>query len=194
MEHCKLRPIGLSPTGKTHTTWELCSVPESLEQSTLAELTAEIVSAYVSHNQITPPDLGTLVGAVASQLRKVGTTVGQPPESKLAPAVPVRRSVGQDHLTCLVCGKKQKLLKRHLLVEHSLTPDQYRELFDLKPDYPMVAPSYAQRRRELALQIGLGRPKKPARRRRKKPMTESSPGEVGQQSRKSATPLPEPTA
>jgi predicted transcriptional regulator len=110
------------------------SVPEGLEQTILAELTAEIVSAYVSHNQITPPDLGTLVGAVASQLRKVGTTVEQPPESKPAPAVPVRRSVGQYHLTCLVCGKKQKLLKRHLAVEHDLTPDRYRETFSLTRD------------------------------------------------------------
>ena len=153
------------------------SVAEGLEQTTLAELTAEIVSAYVSRNQITPSDLGALVSAVASELREVGTTVEQRPESKPAPAVPVRRSVSQDHLTCLVCGKKQKLLKRHVAAEHSLTPDQYRKLFDLKTDYPMVAPSYAQRRRELALQIGLGRPKKPARRRRKKPTTESSPGE-----------------
>jgi predicted transcriptional regulator len=156
------------------------SVSEGLEQTTLAELTVEIVSAYVSQNQISPSDLGTLVSAVARELRKVGTRVEQPAESKLEPAVPVRRSIASDHLVCLVCGKKQKLLKRHLLVEHSLTPDQYRKLFDLKPDYPMVAPSYAQRRSELALQIGLGRPKKPARRRRKKPMTESSPGEVGQ--------------
>jgi predicted transcriptional regulator len=155
-------------------------VAEGLEQTTLAELTAEIVSAYVSHNETIPSDLGTLVSAVASELRKVGTRVEQPAESKIEPAVPVRRSIASDHLVCLVCGKKQKLLKRHLLVEHSLTPDQYRELFDLKPDYPMVVPSYAQRRRELALQIGLGRPKKPARRRRKKPMTESSLGGVGQ--------------
>jgi predicted transcriptional regulator len=65
-------------------------------------------------------------------------------------------------------------------VGHGLTPSQYRELFDLKPDYPMAAPSYTERRRELALQIGLGRPKKPARRRRKKAMTESSPAEVRQ--------------
>jgi predicted transcriptional regulator len=68
---------------------------------------------------------------------------------------------------CLICGKKQKLLKRHLAVEHELTPDGYRQTFGLKPDYPMVAPDYAQQRRELALSIGLGRPKKPARRRRK---------------------------
>ena len=64
----------------------------------------------------------------------------------------------------LICGKKQKLLKRHLAVEHELTPNQYRESFGLKPDYPMVTPKYAQQRRELALSIGLGRARKPARR------------------------------
>jgi predicted transcriptional regulator len=180
MEHCKLRPIGLSPTGKTHTTWELYSVPESLEQSTLAELTAEIVSAYVSSNQITPPELGMLVGTVAGELWKVGTRLEQSAEleSKPEPAVPVRRSIASDHIVCFVCGRKQKLLKRHLMVEHSLTPDQYRKLFDLKVDYPMVAPSYAQRRRELAVKMGLGRPKKPVRRRRKTP-TEASSAEAG---------------
>jgi predicted transcriptional regulator len=153
-------------------------VPESLEQNTLAELTAEIVSAYVSSNQITPSDLGMLVSTVADELRKVGTEQSAELESKPEPAVPVRRSIASDHLVCLVCGKKQKLLKRHLVVEHSLTPDQYRTVFDLKSDYPMVAPSYAQQRRELALQIGLGRPRKPARRRRKK-STEPSPAEPG---------------
>jgi predicted transcriptional regulator len=155
------------------------SVPEGLEQTTLAELTAEIVSAYVSCNQIGPSDLGILVSTVAGELRMVGR-VEQPPESKLEPAVPVRRSIRPDHLVCLVCGKPQKTLKRHLGAAHGLTPTQYRERFELKPDYPMAAPSYTERRRGLALQIGLGRPKKPARSRRKKPMTESSPGEVGQ--------------
>jgi predicted transcriptional regulator len=140
-------------------------VPERLEQTAVAELTAEIVSAYVSSNQITPPELGMLVGTVASELRKVGTEQSAGSESKPEPAVPVRRSIASDHLVCLVCGKKQKLLKRHLMVEHSLTPDEYRKLFDLKADYPVVAPSYAQRRRELAVKMGLGRPKKPVRRR-----------------------------
>jgi predicted transcriptional regulator len=79
----------------------------------------------------------------------------------------VRRSVRPDHLVCLICGKKQKLLTRHLAVEHELTPNQYRETFGLKSDYPMAAPNYAQQRRELALSIGLGRPKKPTRRARK---------------------------
>ena len=108
-----------------------------------------------------------LVSTVGSELGKVGTGLEQSAgsESKPEPAVPVRRSIASDHLVCLVCGKKQKLLKRHLMVEHSLTPDEYRKLFDLKADYPVVAPSYAQRRRELAVKMGLGRPKKPVRRR-----------------------------
>ncbi len=79
----------------------------------------------------------------------------------------VRRSLRPDHLICLVCGKPQKMLKRHLAVKHGLTPAEYRERFDLKPDYPMTAPNYAQLRRDFALQTGLGRPKKPTRRPRR---------------------------
>jgi ROS/MUCR transcriptional regulator protein len=69
-------------------------------------------------------------------------------------------------LVCLICGKKQKLINRHLAVEHDLTPNQYRESFGLKPDYPMAAPNYAQQRRELAVKIGLGRPRKQRRGRK----------------------------
>ena len=79
--------------------------------------------------------------------------------------MPVRRSVHQDRLICLVCGKAQKVLKRHLAVKHELTPGLYRARFELRPDYPMIAPAYAQQRREVALKLGLGRPK-PARPRR----------------------------
>jgi predicted transcriptional regulator len=81
---------------------------------------------------------------------------------------PARRAIASDHLVCLACGKKQKLLKRHLSTEHALTPEQYRSTFELRPDYPMVAPNYAKQRRELALKIGLGRPKKPAPKPRRK--------------------------
>jgi predicted transcriptional regulator len=108
-----------------------------------------------------------LISNVASEMAKIGTAVELPAEDKPEPAVSVRRSIQPDHLVCLVCGKPQKVLKRHLAVQHELTPDQYRETFGLKPDYPMAAPNYAQQRRELAVKIGLGRPKKPARRRRK---------------------------
>jgi predicted transcriptional regulator len=135
--------------------------------SSFAQLTAEIVSAYVSNNEIALSDVATLIAAVGSQMAKVGAAVELPAEEKPEPAVSVRRSIRPDHLVCLICGKKQKLLKRHLAVEHELTPNQYRETFGLKPDYPMAAPNYAQQRRELAFSIGLGRPRKPVRRARK---------------------------
>jgi predicted transcriptional regulator len=134
-------------------------VVESPEPATLAEATAEIVSAYVSNNKIAPADLAMLISTVARELVKAGTPVELPAEEKSEPAVSVRRSIRPDHLVCLICGKPQKVLKRHLAVQHDLTPAQYRERFGLKPDYPMAAPNYVQQRREIALRTGLGRPK-----------------------------------
>jgi predicted transcriptional regulator len=134
-------------------------VTEEPEQINLAAVTAEIVSAYVAHNHIATADLVMLVGAVAAELRKIAATAAQPTAAGPAPAVSVRHSIRPDHLICLVCGKKQKLLKRHLKDEHTLTPTEYRDAFRLKPDYPMVAPSYTKQRRELAAKSGLGKPK-----------------------------------
>jgi predicted transcriptional regulator len=140
---------------------------EKLKQTALAAMTAKIVSVYVAHNQIAASDLVTLVGAVAGEFNRAGTRAEQPVTTDSTPVVPVRRSITSDHLICLVCGNKQRLLKRHLRVEHGLTPAQYRDTFKLKPDYPMTAPSYTQQRRELALKTGLGRPRKKESRRRK---------------------------
>ena len=134
------------------------------EPNGVAELTARIVSAYVSNNAIAQSELPELITTVAGRLRKVGAEPEQPVEERRQPAVSVRQSIRPDHLVCLFCGKPQKMLKRHLAVKHGLTPAQYRERFDLKPDYPMAAPNYARQRREFALRTGLGRPKKPARR------------------------------
>ncbi len=139
---------------------------ETSEPATLAEVTTEIVSAYVSHNKLAPADVATLITAVADQLARIGSEVEAPREEKAEPAVPVRRSVHPDRLLCLVCGKAQKVLKRHLSVKHDLTPAGYRARFDLRSDYPMIAPAYAQQRREVALKLGLGRPKGQARRGR----------------------------
>jgi predicted transcriptional regulator len=140
-------------------------VAESSEPASLAEVTAEIVAAYVSHNKIALADVPALITSVAGQMARIGTEVEPPAEAKPEPAVAVRRSVHQDRLICLVCGKAQKVLKRHLAVKHELTPGQYRARFELRPDYPMIAPAYAQQRREVALKLGLGRPK-PVRRGR----------------------------
>jgi predicted transcriptional regulator len=140
---------------------------EQLERTKIAELTTEIVAAYVSSHKIRALEVPSVINAVGVELASLGTEAEPNALKKPEPAVPVRRSIRPDHLVCLACGKKQKLLKRHLAVEHEFTPSQYREAFGLKPDYPMAAPNYTQQRRELALSIGLGRPKKPVRRRRK---------------------------
>jgi predicted transcriptional regulator len=142
-------------------------VDEQLERTRVAELTADIVAAYVSNHKMGVQDVPNVINVVGIELASLGTEGKPTMQEKLEPAVSVRRSVRPDHLVCLICGKKQKLLKRHLATEHELTPNQYRETFGLKSDYPMAAPNYTQQRRELALSIGLGRPKKPARRGRK---------------------------
>jgi predicted transcriptional regulator len=142
-------------------------VAEELERTRIAELTTEIVAAYVSSHRLRVPDVPNVISVVGIELAALGMAAEPSQLKKPEPAVPVRRSVRPDHLVCLICGKKQKLLKRHLAGEHELTPDEYRQRFGLKPDYPVVAPNYAKQRRELALSIGLGRPKKPARGRRK---------------------------
>ncbi len=141
---------------------------ERSDQAVLAEMTAEIVSAFVSHNQVRPTEVGQLVGLVGGRLASLVAEEAKPAPTRPEPVVPIRRSIGKDQMICLICGKKQKLLKRHLSTAHDLLPDQYRERFGLKSDYPMVAPSYAKARSEMALRIGLGRPKKapPAKRGR----------------------------
>jgi len=130
---------------------------EQEERAPLEQLTAEIVAAYVSNNTVALADLGPLIDLVGRQLRTLDQAPAEPAPAKPEPAVPVRRSVQPDHLVCLVCGKRQKVLRRHLDVAHQLTPDAYRELFDLRPDYPMAAPNYSRQRAEMARLIGLGR-------------------------------------
>jgi predicted transcriptional regulator len=135
------------------------------DEASVAKLTTEIVAAYVAHNSLAAAEVARLIEAVGEQLRAVGRA--EPAPARSQPAVPVRRSIHPDRLICLLCGKGHKMLKRHLATEHGLTPADYRELFGLKPDYPMVAPSYSRQRAELAHKIGLGRlRKRPPRRGR----------------------------
>ena len=132
---------------------------QGLERSELLALTAEIVAAHVGNNAIAGTEVGALIQSVFDTLRGLGSdkpkTTVEP-----TPAVPIRRSVTDDHIACLEDGKKLKMLKRHLMTDHGLTPEEYRARWDLKPDYPMVAPNYSAKRQTLAKQIGLGR--KPA--------------------------------
>jgi len=130
---------------------------------TLLTLTADIVAAHVSNNTIPVADLGGLIERVHAALAGLGETPPAP-EPELKPAVSVRASVKPDHIVCLEDGKKLKMLKRHLMTDHGLTPAQYRARWNLPADYPIVAPAYAEQRRALAVKIGLGR--KPGTKRR----------------------------
>ncbi len=117
-------------------------------------LTAQIVSAHVSKNNVAPDALPALIQDV---YRTLSTVAREPAQAeKPQPAVPVKKSIFPDHIICLEDGKKLKMLKRHLKTSFNLTPDQYRERWGLPADYPMVAPDYARHRSSLAKKIGLG--------------------------------------
>jgi len=122
---------------------------------TTLELAAEIISAFLSNNHIEAENLPGLIKSVFSSLEDAGKPKEEPiPE--LVPAVPIKKSVFQDYIICLEDGKKLKMLKRHLKTAYNMTPEQYREKWGLPSNYPLVAPSYAEKRSELAKQIGLG--------------------------------------
>jgi len=123
----------------------------------LVELTAEIVSAYVSKNNVPATDLPGLINDVHDALsRASGRAAGLPHREELKPAVAVKKSVTPDYIICLEDGKKFKSLKRHLRTHYKLSPDEYRAKWHLPLDYPMVAPNYAAARSQLAKKMGLG--------------------------------------
>jgi predicted transcriptional regulator len=117
-------------------------------------LTAQIVSAHVSNNVTSTESLPALIQDVYRTLAGVGKEQAVP--EKQLPAVPIKKSVFPDHLICLEDGKKLKMLKRHLKTSYNMTPEQYRDKWQLPADYPMVAPNYAKHRSSLAKKIGLG--------------------------------------
>lgn len=132
------------------------AAPRTAEEE-LLRMTAEVVSAYVSNNTLATGQLADVIQAVYNSLRGLEGQVVEPPAEPLKPAVPVRKSVTPEYLICLEDGKKLKMLKRHLRSTYNLTPDEYRAKWGLPPDYPMVAPKYAEQRSEFAKKIGLGR-------------------------------------
>jgi len=127
-----------------------------MDKETLLTLTADIVSAHLSNNQVDAGSVPELIGSVFLALSSAGEPAPVA-EQRREPAVSVRSSVKSDAITCLECGFKGKMLKRHLGTEHGLTPAEYKARWNLPGDYPIVAPAYAQQRKELAVKIGLGR-------------------------------------
>lgn len=134
----------------------------------LITLTADIVAAHVANNSVGLADIPNLIGSVHAALAGLSMTEAPAPVAERPqPAVSIRSSVKNDYLVCLEDGKKMKMLKRYLAVQYNMTPDEYRERWGLPKDYPMVAPAYAAKRRELAKTIGLGRSPNAGRGRKK---------------------------
>lgn len=132
------------------------SEDNTISRSELLALTGEIVSAHLANNAVARDEVAALIQSVFDKLSVLASDEA-PTSVELTPAVPIRRSVTDDYIVCLEDGKKLKMLKRHLMTAYNMTPEEYRAKWGLKPDYPMVAPNYAQKRQELAKKIGLGR-------------------------------------
>ncbi len=135
----------------------------------LLRMTADIVSAYVSRNQLPAVRIQEVIRAVHGSLDAVQRPLNRAPEPAPKPAVPIRRSVTPDYIVCLEDGKKLKMLKRYLRTNFNMTPEEYRAKWGLRSDYPMVAPSYAEQRSAFAKKIGLGRKGRRAAKTARKP-------------------------
>lgn len=126
-----------------------------MDNENLVALTADIVSAHVANNQVSVDHIAALVQSVHNALASLGQEQERA-EAKV-PVVSIRASIRHDYLVCMECGAKQKMLKRHLQTAHGMSPAEYRRDYGLPNSYPMIAAEYAERRRDLAKSIGLGR-------------------------------------
>ena len=151
------------------------SEEQSATRGDLLSMTAEIAGAHLSNNAVASGDVPALIQAVFDSLTTLANPEHRAPAAP-TPAVPIRRSVTDDYIVCLEDGKKLKMLKRHLMTAYGMTPQEYRAKWELPHDYPMVAPSYARTRQELARAIGLGRKPKsaPAAKSRRSPRTKKA--------------------
>jgi predicted transcriptional regulator len=127
-----------------------------MDNETFITLAADVVVAHVSNNSVAMADVAGLIRTVFGALQSAAQP-SAPVEVRAEPAVSVSASVKPDAITCLECGAKFKMLKRHLTTDHGTTPAEYRDRWNLSNDYPMVASNYSAKRKELALKIGLGR-------------------------------------
>lgn len=133
---------------------------EKIEKMELLALTTDIVTSHLSRNPVDASDISGLIKDVYATLSTVGAA--EPDADRPQPAVSIRKSIHPDYIVCLEDGKKLKMLKRHLKTSYDMTPDDYRQRWGLPSDYPMVAPNYANQRRDLAKKIGLGTRRKKA--------------------------------
>jgi predicted transcriptional regulator len=130
-------------------------------------VTGQIVSAYLSNNQLQATLLPDLIGAVYKAVPDANSGASTPPKVPVntIPAVPVKKSVADAYIVCLEDGKRLKMLKRYLRTHYDLSPEDYRRKWGLPSDYPMIAPAYARQRSDFAKSIGLGKSTEPARKK-----------------------------
>jgi len=139
---------------------------EKLSQNELLALTTEIVASHVSNNTVAVSDLPEVIQKVYGSLNTLSPNPEPQQPERPQPAVAIKKSVTPEYIICLEDGKKLKMLKRHLKTRYDMTPEEYRKRWGLPDDYPMVAPSYAQQRSDLAKKIGLGTKRSSGRGRR----------------------------
>ena len=137
---------------------------DMVSRDEILRMAVDVVAAYLSNNQLPAGQIPEVISTVFRSLNSLDGTSVEVSQEPLKPAVPIRRSVTPEYIICLEDGKKLKMLKRHLRTTYNMTPEEYRAKWNLSPDYPMVAPNYAQQRSDFAKQIGLGR--KPGEKRR----------------------------
>lgn len=133
------------------------STQEKTSQTELLNLTTEIVSAHLSNNTVESSEIPEIIEKVYKTLSSIQSDAPLSLIDRPQPAVPIKRSITPDYIICLEDGKKLKMLKRHLKTAYNMSPEQYRERWNLPADYPMVAPNYAKKRSKLAKDIGLGK-------------------------------------
>ncbi|MEM7614117.1 MAG: MucR family transcriptional regulator [Pseudomonadota bacterium] len=129
---------------------------QTIDKADLLALSADVVSSYVGNNSLQPQQVTEMLRSIYDTMSDLSGPVVEEPE-QLVPAISIKKSITDDYIICLEDGKKLKMLKRHLMAAYNMTPEEYREKWGLKADYPMVAPNYAAKRQELAKKIGLGR-------------------------------------
>ena len=123
----------------------------------ITAMVAEIVAAYVSNNTMEQENLSSFIQQVYQSLSRLDSKQSYFFSARSEPAVPIEDSIHPDYLVCLEDGLQLKMLKRHLKTSYNMTPEQYRERWNLPSNYPMVAPDYAKRRSSIAKGIGLGK-------------------------------------
>lgn len=129
------------------------------ENNSRLENTVDVISAYLANNAVDVEELPDLISRVHGALTNLGKLVEKTPDAPV-PVVPIKKSITPDYIICLEDGKRLKMLKRHLRTSYDMSPEQYRTRWGLPSDYPMVAPNYAKKRSQLAMEIGLGNSRK----------------------------------